>query len=179
MKKYIVLDMHGVVFCHDPDCDIEKSSERFAEELKKYASNNKQYKDLDVECDSIKKGIKDSSYLQLYFIPHTIQSKNKLFSSKNKIIVVSNSRVETSKLIIKEFFSRYDLKYPLEKLDFYDFSQYGSKKESGAWYEIFRKYQRIDVIFEDKPIYLSAACEAAKKLGFSPQCSAFVDAKFL
>ena len=179
MKKYIVLDMHGVIFCHDQNCNMEKSGERFAEELEKYASKYEQYKDLDVECDSIKRGIKDSSYLQLYFMQHAIECKNKLFCSKNKIIITSNSRVETSKLVIGEFFSRYDLKYPLEKMDFYDFSQYGSKNESGAWYEILRKYQRIDVIFEDKPVYLSAAREAAEKLGFKVQCSTFVDAKLL
>lgn len=180
----IILDTHGIVYCHDSGYDLSKSGERFNVELEKYARQGGRYSDVieehengdvdlahEIEYDSIKKGLTEKSCLQLYFLPEAIDAARKLFDEKNRIIAVCAAKVETINIVLTEFLKIVKMKYPVDKIDMYESSKFGSKKESGTWKAVFKNYDRIDMIFEDKPENLEAANMAAETLGFKAFCS--------
>lgn len=176
--KHIILDMHGIIFCHDPGFDIQESSSRFVVEAWKYAKKYPKYESavvddnikllLEIESDSIKKGLTDSSHLQIYYYAEAIELKDKLFNSENKIIVAANSRIETSKNVLEKFFKNYDVDFSLDDIDFFDVTDYGSKSDPDSWSAVYKYYDQIDMIFEDKEKNLEAAQKAAKALGYNP-----------
>lgn len=173
--------MHGVLFCHDPGLDIQESSSRFIVEAWKYAKRYPKYESavvdddikllLEIESDSIRKGLTDKGHLQIHYYPEAIELKDKLFNKENKIIVAANSRIETSSVILANFFEKYDVDFSLDDIDFFDVTDYGSKSSPDSWSVIFEYYDRIDMIFEDKKENLEAAQKAAKALGYNPAVS--------
>jgi len=179
--KHIILDMHGIIFCHDPGLDIQESSSRFIVEAWKYAKKYPKYESavvdddikllLEIESDSIRKGMTDKSHLQVHYYPEAIELKDKLFNKGNKIIVAANSRIEVSNIILENFFEKYDVDFSLDDIDFFDVTDYGSKSDPDSWSAVYKYYDRIDVIFEDKEKNLEAAQKAAKALGYDPVVS--------
>ena len=80
-----------------------------------------------------------------------------------RVVIVSTSLVKTSRLILEKS------GVETSGVDFYDMSDFGSKKDKNAWKKIFEKYESVDYIVEDGKNNLEAAKEAAVDLGFRPK----------
>jgi hypothetical protein len=167
-SKTIVLDMHGVLYTHVPDFDIQKSSERIRQEIARYDQDYPDFgkSPLDVEWDSVLRGREDRSFLQIYFFPQAIEKTKEFFEMNNTIIICANARMDEQKFIVDELVEKAGFEFPLAEIDLYDFSEYGKKDDSAAWLEIFQNYQQIDEVYEDKEENLEAVRAAAKQCGF-------------
>jgi hypothetical protein len=166
--KTIVLDMHGVLYTHVPDFDIQKSSERIKQEIARYEQDYPDFgkSPLDVEWDSVMRGREDRSFLQIYFFPQAIEKAKEFFEMNNTIIICANARMDEQRFIVDELVEKAGFEFPLAEVDLYDFSEYGKKDDPVAWLEIFQNYQQVDEVYEDKEENLEAARAAAKQCGF-------------
>jgi len=156
--KTLITDMGGVIYSFDSTFDPNKHQEAFDIVLKKQNMFDSDLKSqLEIELKSIQ-----SKNLVPYPVEIGITNLN-LNILKLKIVIVSTSLVRTSKLILEKFGINTD------NIDFFDMSDFGSKKDKEAWKTIFKKYKSIDYIVEDGEINLKAANLAAQELGFSPK----------
>lgn len=156
--KILVSDMGGVLYSYHPSFDPVKHEEEFNKEIEKLVKDKENIKEvLRGEWEAINSGA-----LKVY--PNNDGIKN--FVKNLKIyhcVVVSTSLVKTSRFILEKF------SIPLENIDIFDISDYGSKKESEAWKKIFVKLPSVDVIVEDNEKNLNAALKAATELGYNPK----------
>jgi len=186
MKGTVVLDMHGIVFCHSPDFDVPKSGELFEAKIREYSSTKQKYKGawgkyqdgdytlaLQVEKESVLKGIQGNpTELQVYEMPKAIDTVLKYHREGYKIVVIATSEVETSKGILKYLLQRHGIKSLdaiLNSFDIMNTNLLGSKKDPNMWKAAMEPYQNITHIYEDKEKNLQAAGIAAQELGFDPQ----------
>lgn len=181
--KNIILDLHGVIYCHSSDFNREKSFEIFSEELEKYRNKfPKKYAEVtvksnqgdeslshEIEQDSIYKGVGDNKYLQLYILPDAIKKAKEIFVPENRVIIISSASIETIKVVLKKYSECAGVNISIPDKDLYDSAKYGSKKDTEMWKKIFKNYDNIDVIVEDKSANLEAAGLAANSLGFKPR----------
>jgi len=179
--KYIVLDLHGIIYCHDPKFDLNESSRIFRNELEKYERlDPAKYKGAIekedngdtglahlIEYDSISKGFSDGNYLKLYFLPEALEKAGNVFVPDNRIIIISSALKETIKFVLSEYMKKANITYEILDEDQYDSSEHGSKKDKNMWKKIFSKYPKIDAIVEDKEANLVAAGEAVAELGYN------------
>lgn len=176
--KTIALDLHGIIYTHTSGFDIEKSTKRWWGEIQKYSKKpafRGLLKDdriasdrlaLRVEADSLERGLKDKSYLQMYFMPRAVARSKEVFSPRNKIIICSNALIREEKLIISKFLKAVGIHYPLRDIDFHNVKSYGDKKDSATWEKIFAKYKHIDEVYEDSKNNIGAVRAAARRRGF-------------
>lgn len=152
--------MHGIIFSFDKD--LSKSGDLLDEEVKNRGLNNlediKTY--LEVEFEIVKDIVEEK--FQNFFIYALPQAITKLKKTE-KVIIISTSKVETTKLILKYLGLDSNL---IQKFDIYNSAKFGEKNDILTWEEIFANYNSIDEIYEDKANYLNAALEASKKLNF-------------
>jgi hypothetical protein len=153
---------------------LANSDTLFEAELAKYKIAQHNPKSLtamqEIEFDSINRGFSDKSYLQIYYMPELVSQCNSVFAENNKIIVVSNSLIETSQLILNRFFTLHKITYDIASIDIHNTAQYGSKSDSKTWFNIFSKYKTITNVYDDK--YLLPALQACGELGFNAMGSA-------
>ncbi len=166
-------DLGGVVYSFEPSFDQEKFSQKFNSVVGWYSKNRPEIKDrLEVEKQAVFDSLAGNTgegVLPIFIDRQAVEMLLKN-SEKYKIVVISTSRVETSKAILKQGMGKKAEDF-LSKIDIYDMSEYGSKKDSEAWKKIFEKYKDISVIVEDGEKNLEAAQIAAKQLGFNPVAS--------
>lgn len=190
-RSVTVTDLGGVIYSFDPKFSPEGYEERFVEALQWYSKNSPKYRDvlslyqkgdiklaLNVEKEAVIKALDNpndkAGSLQIYIDPKAAKALVNNYL-KYKIVVVSTSRVLTSKRIVSKAFEVTSSALPdtLEKMisniDFYDMSDYGSKKDPNSWKNIFTKYPNIIAIFEDSQKNLTAATKAAIELGNNPK----------
>jgi len=176
----LVSDLGGVIYSFSATFDAKEHEKNFKRNLEWYLINDKELAKrviqepeqelaltLEIEQVSVKKwfdGFKSDGVLPVYFIPGAIEILLEDVAS-HKIVIVSTSKVETSKQILQEAIRSVGGNVALvDNFDIYNMSMYGSKKESINWGRIFANYTNIKAVIEDDPKNLLAACEAAKKV---------------
>lgn len=173
MGKIFVTDLGGVIYSFEPSFDQEKFSQKFNSVVDWYSKNRPEIKDrLEVEKQAVFDSLAGNTgegVLPIFINQKAVEMLLKN-SEKYKIVVISTSRVETSKAILKQAMKEKTEDF-ISKTDIFDMSEYGSKKDSEAWKKIFEKYKDISLIIEDDEKNLEAAQIAAKQLGFNPVVS--------
>lgn len=192
-KGVVVTDLGGVIYSFDPKFSPEGYEERFVEALQWYSQNSPKYRDvlslyqegdiklaLNVEKEAVIKALDNpdeaEGTLPIYINSKAVKALVNNYL-KYKIVVVSTSRVLTSKRILSKAFEKASsvLILPdtpekvVANIDIYDMSDYGSKKDPNSWKHIFTKYTDIIAIFEDSKKNLDAAVQATKELGNNPK----------
>lgn len=191
-KPIIISDLGGVIYSFSKTFNPEEHEGKFVAALKWYSENKPKYKNvlaeynngnlhlaLDIEKEAVIKGLnkKDDAKgaLAIYF---SSQATQELLENakKFKIAIVATSRKETSLAIINEAFqkigqAREDAEKIVSEFDIYDMSEFGSKKDSNAWKQIFKNYPNIIGIVEDSEKNLNAAFQATSELGTIPNRS--------
>ncbi len=156
--KILISDMGGVIYSFDPSFDPQKHEAEFNRAMIAVGKSESNLSDqLQDEWEAVNRGL-----LQVYPNKTGIDNFVKNLNWYHGVIVAT-SKVETTKWILDKF------TIPLDNLDIFDISIYGSKKDKNAWYQIFKDYQSIDVIVEDSEKNLTIAKECANELGFGPK----------
>lgn len=172
VKRYIVLDLHGIIFATSKDFGIKKSGQKYLSEFQSTTFNSI-YNELEAmffsRLNEELEEYRDNQEKDIYYFPSAIKAKELLFDIGNKLIVFSSSGAKTIKYIVEKFVSENAKGYPLKDIDVYDARFYGDKRESSTWKKIFEKYPKIDYVFDDKITNLHAAQVAAGELGYNPE----------
>ena len=192
IKPTIVSDLGGVIYSFSKSFNPVEHEDNFVATLSRYSKNYPKYKQvlenynngnlrlaLDIEKEAVIKGVNNQGntegILPLYF---NLDAVKKMLSNTSKFltIIVSTSRKETSLAILKESFTKAGLDKKqinniTSKFEIYDMSQFGSKKDSKAWKQILKNYQKIVGIVEDSEKNLAAAFQAAVELKQNPKTS--------
>jgi len=183
MNRTIIFDMHGIIFTYSKLNSLEESSSIWESKIKEYSKRYRRYKKawsdcehrnyklaLEVENISTHSGIEgDKSELQVYEMPGAIQKLLRHYNQGDKIVIASNSLVDTTKDILNFLFKSKKVKSEgkfIDTIDIYNMNLIGEKNEPKSWEKIFKKYKNIIDIYEDKKKNLEAAGIAARKLGF-------------
>lgn len=169
-KETIIFDMNGIIYSFSKNFNSKENNNNFDN----YIQNNSNIKDispkeeLELEFLGISNFFENKeNQLKIYKIQKGIDLLEKFYKEEKNILIVSTSKVETSKLILKHYLTNYDI---LENIKIYNMLDFGSKKEIKAWQEIFEKYENITKIYEDGEKNLEAAKKASQNLGFNSQC---------
>jgi hypothetical protein len=172
IKRYIVLDLHGIIYANDSDFGIKKSGQKYLSEFQssKFSSVYAELEEMFfARLNTELAEYKDKQAENIYFFPSAIKAKDLLFELGNKLIVFSSSGAKTIKYIVEKFVAENSKGYLLKDVDVYDARFYGDKREASTWKKIFEKYPRIDYVFDDKIVNLHAAQTAAEELGYKPE----------
>lgn len=195
-QPVIVCALRDIFYSFSPDFDADDHRKRFMEAVTWYTEHNPLFKNaiielnngnkapvFEIERRAVLRWIKSKKSipgcLRPYF-NHPSLKKLAELAEVYKIVIVSNSHIETlASLLIKGFtqigMSKTEAQVVTSLVDFYDMSQYGSKKDVYAWSRILRNYDDIKAIVEDYEIHLQAAMQAANLQGKYPvACSSFI-----
>ncbi len=146
--------MGGVLYSFDVSFNPEIHQQRFDEAMRKLGKENLSIgEQLEGEWEAVNRGL-----LKIYPIKNGIDNVLRNLE-EYKLVVVSTSLVKTSELIL----DKIGLKDKAWKI--YNMSDYGSKKDSESWKNIFKLLPGVDVIVEDGEKNLIAAHNAASELG--------------
>jgi len=155
--KLLVSDMGGILYSFDSAQDPMRHEEKFDEAMKELGLTDAPLKDqLEGEWRAVNSGL-----LKVY--PPREGVENLLRNLQEwKLVIVSTSRVKTSDWILKKIGVKID------PFRIFDMSDYGGKKDPGAWQKVFEQLPGVEAIVEDGRENLRAAGEAARDLGFAP-----------
>lgn len=184
MNDTLVFDMHGIIYSHNENFNLDESDKVYEEILNKHVEKNFLKKEIKTLKDV---GSKTEQKLEYDFIEKAIKSNNKKglatfynlnilrfiwdnYIKNNKIVIVSNSSIDTQKLILISFL-RFKLFIKKDKVmemikytDFYNSSEYGKKDNFETWYKILKPYENITVLYEDVEENMKAAAVAVNRL---------------
>lgn len=156
LMKILVSDMGGVLYSFDAGFDPEAHQRKFDKMMEKLGRGGSSTKEQLVgEWEAVNNG-----WLKVYPVKKGVESM--LINLKSyKLVVVSTSLTKTSELILEK------IGLAKKAWRIYDMSDFGSKKDPGAWRMIFKSLPRVDAIVEDGEKNLEAARQAAGELGFT------------
>lgn len=178
MAPIVVSDFGGVIYSFSRSFDPSEHDLVFYRNLDWYAqkveafssavaeeSEGQMDKALEIERLAVTKGFEKpgaEGTLAVYFITEALLALAQ--NSKNyKIVIVSTSLVETSRLILKMGMKSIGFDSSVvDMFDIHNMAQFGSKKNSDAWGKILESYKSIVAIVEDNEKNLSAAYKSAK-----------------
>lgn len=180
--KVVVFDMHGIIFSFSQGGFVDESLkilDKRVEELSKI--NHRYFKAFsdksvysEVENKVVKEAIAGRGELKVYEMDSAIDKLLELYIEGYQIVIVSESKVETSRIILEYLLRlKNDVRGSFQivySFDIYNSQDFGDKSDERMWREIFSKYGSIDIVYEDKMKYLEVAKKVVDELGF--------DAKF-
>jgi len=168
MSKVVVFDMHGVIFSFDKN--ISKSGNLLDEAIKKkgLADLDDIRRYLEFEFEIVREIIdKKNNDLGVYEISNAIDVLVSFVSRGYKIVIVSTSKVETTKVVLEYLFRQKKIDCNIiDSFEIFNSAIYGEKDDYLTWKEIFSNYSFIEVIYEDNKKYLNEALRAANELDF-------------
>jgi hypothetical protein len=164
MKKTVVFDMHGMIYSYSRDFDNESSLALFNDAVSRHPELSEQR----AESESVSRWVAgDSSELVAYEIPGALVCVLEYVKKGYRIVFSSSSDPDTTKKILRFLIGRRGIDLDVNSFEIRSIE--GDKKEPGEWVRALRGCENITDIYDDNPVYLKAAYEAAKVLGSSPR----------
>ena len=176
-KPVIISDLGGVIYSFSPLFHPKEHEDKFIAALRDCSDREARFHDvlrqynegkLDLALEAEKEAVTNGK-LPVFI---NIEAAKALFDNTKKfrIAIVSTSKVETSKIILKIAFQEIGINEKqaekiVSEFDIYDMSLCGDMKKSSPCGEIIKQYKNIDAIIEDSEKNLNAAIEASVKLG--------------